>query len=54
MHPSLQIMFILSLMTGQLFWKGTILGGLYRDSAVYTYMYVYIVLIALTHKKETS
>ena len=29
MHHSLQIMFILPLMAGHLFWKATILGGLY-------------------------
>ena len=29
-HNSLQIMFILPLMTGNLLWKATILGGLYR------------------------
>ena len=28
MHHSLQIMFILPLMTGHLFWKAIILGGL--------------------------
>ena len=30
MHHSLQIVFILPLVTGHLFWKATILGGLYR------------------------
>ena len=36
MHHSLQIMFILPLMTGHLFWKATILGGLYRGVPLYT------------------
>ena len=35
MHHSLQIMFILPLMTGHLFWKATILGGLYRGVPLY-------------------
>ena len=35
MHHSLQIMLILSLMTGHLFWKATILGGLYRGVLLY-------------------
>ena len=35
MHHSLQIMFILPLMTGHLFWKATIKGGLYRGGALY-------------------
>ena len=36
MHPSLQIMFILPLMTGHLFRKATILGGLYGGVPLYT------------------
>ena len=36
MHHSLQIMFILPLMTGHLFWKATILGGLYRGVSLYS------------------
>ena len=36
MHHSLQIMFILPLVTGHLFWKATILGGLYRGVPLYT------------------
>ena len=32
---SLQIMFILSLITGHLFWKATFLGGLYRGVPLY-------------------
>ena len=35
MHHSLQIMFILVLVTGHLFWKATILGGLYRGVPLY-------------------
>ena len=35
MHHSLQIMFISSFMTGHLFWKATILGGLYREVPLY-------------------
>ena len=35
MHHSLQIMFILPLMTGHLFWKAAILGGLYRGVPLY-------------------
>ena len=35
MHRSLQIMFILPLMTGHLFWKATFLGGLYRGVPLY-------------------
>ena len=35
MHHSLQIMFILPLMTGHLFWKATTLGGLYRGVPLY-------------------
>ena len=35
MHHSLQIMFILPLMTGHLFWKAVILGGLYRGVPLY-------------------
>ena len=35
MHHSLQIMFILPLMTGHLFWKATILGGLFRGVPLY-------------------
>ena len=35
MHHPLQIMFILPLMTGHLFWKATILGGLYRGVPLY-------------------
>ena len=31
------IMFILPLMTGHLFWKATILGGLYRGVPLYMY-----------------
>ena len=34
MHHSLQ-MFILPLMTGHLFWKATIMGGLYRGVPLY-------------------
>ena len=42
-HHSLQIMFILPLMTGHLFWKATILGGLYRGVPLYTaYQGVYV------------
>ena len=36
MHHSLQIMFILPPMTGHLFWKATILGGLYRGVPLYS------------------
>ena len=35
MHDSLQIMLILSIMTGHLFWKATILGGLSRGDPLY-------------------
>ena len=35
MHHSLQIMFILPLMTGHLFWKATILSGLNRGVSLY-------------------
>ena len=35
MHHSLKIMFILPLMTRHLFWKATILGGLYRGVLLY-------------------
>ena len=35
MHHSLQIMFILPLMTGHLFWKATVLGGLNRGVPLY-------------------
>ena len=42
MHHSLQIMFILPLMTGHLFWKATILGGLYRGVRSTVYVYTYI------------
>ena len=35
MHRSLQIMFILPLMAGHLFWKAIILGGLYRRVPLY-------------------
>ena len=35
MHHSLQIMFVLPLMTGHLFWKAIILGGLYRGVQLY-------------------
>ena len=38
MHHSLQIMFILPFMTGHLFWKATILGGLYRGVPLYTHI----------------
>ena len=34
-HHSLQIMFILPFMTGHLFWKATILAGLYRSVPLY-------------------
>ena len=34
-HHSLQIMFILPFMTGHLFWKATILAGLYRGVPLY-------------------
>ena len=37
MHHSLQIMFILPLMTGHLFWEATILGGLYGGIPLYVY-----------------
>ena len=37
MHHSLQIIFILPLMTGHLFWKATILGGLYRGVPLYLF-----------------
>ena len=36
-HHLLQIMFILPLMTGHLFWKATILGGLYRGVPLYQF-----------------
>ena len=36
MHHSLQIMSILPLMTGHLFWKATTLGGLYRGVPLYS------------------
>ena len=35
MHHSLQIMVILPLKAGHLFWKATILGGLYRGVPLY-------------------
>ena len=34
MHQSSQIIFILPLMTGHLFWKATILGGFHTDGLV--------------------
>ena len=36
-HSLLQIMFISPLMTGNLFWKATILGGLYRGVPLYLF-----------------
>ena len=38
MHHSLQIMFILPLMTGHLFWKATIVDGLYKGVPLYQSM----------------
>ena len=41
MHHSLQIMFILPLMTGHLFWKATTLGGLYWGVPLYSQLTPY-------------
>ena len=49
MHHSLEIMFILPLMTGHLFWKATILNGFYRGIPLYMQTMFGVLRVVMSH-----